>query len=209
MTTVTATPTAAATARRPEHPIDAPFLARWSPRAFTDEAIPRDTLLGLLEAARWAPSAMNAQPWRFAWARRGTPAFDRFLSALAPANQAWARNAAALVAVASREAMELPGRPGPVPNASHAFDAGAAWAQLALQAQRWGWATHAMGGFDAARAREALALPDGLALHAFVAIGRRGDAAALPEALRARERPSDRLPLSALAFEGGFEGAGT
>lgn len=208
MTTATATPTPAANPRQPAHPIDAPFVARWSPRAFTDEAIPRDTLLGLLEAARWAPSAANAQPWRFAWARRGTPAFERFLSALAPANQAWARNAAALVAVASRPTMERPGRPGPVPNASHAFDAGAAWAQLALQAQRWGWATHAMGGFDAARAREALALPDGLALHAFVAVGRRGDPATLPEALRARERPSDRRPLSELAFEGGFQGTG-
>lgn len=190
--------------RRPEHSIDAPFHARWSPRAFTAEPLSRETLLGLLEAARWAPSAMNAQPWRFAYALRGTPAFDRFVSALAPANQSWARNAAALVAVASRVTMELPGRPAPVPNRNHAFDAGAAWAQLALQAQRWGWATHAMGGFDAARAAEALALPDGLELQVFVAIGRRGDPAALPEALRERERPSDRLPLSALAREGGF-----
>jgi len=79
---------AAAARRIPALAIDDLFLARWSPRAFTGEEIPEDTLLGLFEAARWAPSAMNAQPWRFAYARRGTPAFERFLSALAPANQA-------------------------------------------------------------------------------------------------------------------------
>jgi nitroreductase len=195
-----------AAARLPEHRIDPLFHERWSPRAFTAEALPEETLLGLLEAARWAPSAMNLQPWRFVWARRGTPAFDRFLATLAPGNQAWAARAAALVAVVSNElaparaAGEAPG-----PSRSHAFDAGAAWAQLALQAHLWGWGTHAMGGFDHAAARAALRVPEGWRIEVFVAIGRPGDPATLPDWARAREKPSDRKPLAELVREGSFE----
>jgi nitroreductase len=192
--------------RTPHHPIDPMFHERWSPRAFTGEELPVETLMGLFEAARWAPSAMNAQPWRFVYARRGTPAFDRLLATLAPANQAWASRASALVAVVSAERMALSGKEELVPNASHAFDAGAAWMQLALQAQRWGWSTHAMGGFDRAKAAEAIALPPDHAVDVFVAIGRRGDPAGLPDWARAREKPNDRKPLAELVHEGAFGG---
>ena len=82
--------------RKPSHAIEPLFHTRWSPRAFTGEEIPHSTLMGLFEAARWAPSAMNAQPWRFVYARRGTPAFETFLAILAPANQLWAAKASAL-----------------------------------------------------------------------------------------------------------------
>lgn len=194
----------AARPRTPSHPINAAFHARWSPRAFSGEEIPLETLLGLLEAARWAPSAMNAQPWRFVYARRGTPEFERFLSTLAPANQLWAARASALVAVVSSKLMVLPGKSEPVPNAAHSFDAGAAWAQLALQAHLWGWSTHAMGGFDAAKAREALAVPEDHQIEVFVAIGRQGDPRSLPEWARTREAPSDRKPLAELVREGTF-----
>ena len=192
--------------RTPDHSIDPLFHERWSPRAFTGEELPVETLRGLLEAARWAPSAMNAQPWRFAYARRGTEAFDRFLSALAPANRLWASSASALVAVASLETMTVAGTDEPVPNASHSFDAGAAWAHLALQAHLWGWSTHAMGGFDRARAAEVLALPPAHRVEVFVAIGRRGDPSSLPDWAKARERPNERKPLAELVREGSFGG---
>jgi nitroreductase len=195
-----------AAARVPEHDIDPLFHERWSPRAFTPDELPVKTLLGLFDAARWAPSAMNAQPWRFVWARRGTPAFDRLLAALAPGNQAWAARAAALVAVVSAEALSIAGR-DPVPSSSHSFDAGAAWAHLALQAHLWGWATHAMGGFDRARAAEAIALPPAHRLEVVVAIGRRADPSTLPEPLRAREQPNGRKPLGELVHEGAFPAA--
>lgn len=190
-------------ARTPDHTIDPLFHERWSPRAFTGEEISVDTLMGLFEAARWAPSAMNLQPWRFVYARRGTPAFAQFLEALAPANRLWAANASALVAIASHELMALPGK-DPVPSASHSFDAGAAWAQLALQAHLWDWSTHAMGGFDQERARKALAVPDAYQIEVFIAIGRQGDASALPDWAKARETPSGRKPLAELVREGSF-----
>jgi nitroreductase len=194
----------AARSRIPEHSIDPLFHERWSPRAFTGEEISVDTLMGLFEAARWAPSANNVQPWRFVYARRGSPAFEKFLETLAPANRLWAGKASALVAVVSRELMAVPGKLEPVPSASHSFDAGAAWAQLALQAHLWGWSTHAMGGFDRAKALEALAIPAAHQLEVFVAIGRRGDASTLPDWARAREVPNERRSLAELVREGSF-----
>lgn len=196
----------AALSRVPGRSIDPLFHERWSPRAFTAEEISVDTLMGLFEAARWAPSALNAQPWRFVYARRGTPAFERFLATLAPANQAWAAKAAALVAIVSHELLSVAGKDAPVASTSHSFDAGAAWAQLALQAHLWGWSTHAMGGFDRERARDALALPPAHRVEVFVAIGRRGDPSGLPEWAREREKPNDRRPLSELVREGSFGG---
>jgi nitroreductase len=191
--------------RIPAHPINDAFHARWSPRAFTGEEIPLDTLMGLFEAARWAPSALNVQPWRFVYARRGTPAFDAWLATLAPPNQAWARYASALVAVVSQRTFTPRGAEAPVPFASHSFDAGAAWAQLALQAQLWGWRTHAMGGFDAAAARTTLGVPEDHQIEVFVAVGKQGDPAQLPDWAKEREQPNDRKPLAELVREGRFD----
>lgn len=197
--------TAAALPRIPDHTIEALFYERWSPRAFTGEEISVETLMGLFEAARWAPSAMNVQPWRFVFARRGTPAFERFLATLVPANQLWASKASALVAVVSHELMALPGNDELVRSASHSFDAGAAWAQLALQAHLWGWSTHAIGGFDRDKAHDALSVPADHRVEIFVAIGRQGDASALPDWAKAREKPNDRRSLAELVREGSFE----
>lgn len=191
-------------ARQPEYRIDPQFTERWSPRAFTGEALDKGSLMTCLEAARWAPSGNNLQPWRFVYGLRGTPAFERLLGTLMDSNRAWAQQAGALVLVLSRTQRLVPGKDGPQPIASHAFDAGAAWMSLALQAQALGLHAHAMGGFDKSRAREVLGVPEDHALHAVVALGRRGDASLLPEALRERERPSARLPLSALVAEGSF-----
>lgn len=193
------------TPRTPDHPVDAQFPARWSPRAFSDAAMTESDMAGLLEAARWAPSAANVQPWRFAWGLRGDAGFAAIAAALMPFNRVWAESAAALVVVASKTTRTASDG-AEVPNAAHAFDVGAAWMSLSLQAHLAGWAAHAMGGFDHAAAAAALGLPDGHALHAVVAIGRLGDPAQLPEALRLRETPSPRKPLAEIAGQGRFPG---
>lgn len=190
--------------RTPDHPIHPQFIARWSPRAFTGEAIPLQQLMSLLEAARWAPSGSNAQPWRFIYALAGTPAWAPMFDTLAGANQVWAQKASALVLVLSARQFVPPGKTDPQPMPSHAFDAGAAWACLALQASLDGWAAHGMGGFDKDRARAALGVPDDHDLHAVVAIGRPGPRDLLPEALQAREEPNGRHPLSTRVSEGRF-----
>ena len=188
--------------RIPDHPIDQLFIDRWSPRSFSEETLPEPVLLTMLEAARWAPSASNHQPWRFAWGLRGDAGFEAIAGALVPFN-GWAKQAAALVVVASKTTRTASDG-SEVDNPSHAFDAGAAWMSLAMQAHLAGWAAHGMGGFDAAVAGKALGLPEGHVIHAVVAIGRTGDPASLPEALRAREVPSPRLPLNEMAAHGRF-----
>ncbi|SFP98808.1 Nitroreductase [Geopseudomonas sagittaria] len=186
------------------HAIDPQFIERWSPRAFTGEDIPEATLLGFIEAARWAPSAYNAQPWRFLYARRDSADWQRYLDLLVEANCGWAQHASALLVIVSKTTFVPPGKSEEQPAASHAFDTGAAWGFFALQAHLAGWHTHAMAGFDKELARRELKIPDGYEVHAMVAVGKRGDAASLPEALQARETPSPRLALEAIAAEGEF-----
>lgn len=193
-----------ANARQAAHPIDPMFLERWSPRAFTGEEIGEADLLTIFEAARWAPSSYNSQPWRFLYARRGTPAWDSFLDLLVPFNRGWAKDAAALVILVSDPLMRPPGTDKDVPSHSHSLDAGTASGFLALQANRMGWFVHGMVGLDMERAFAELNMPAGHRVEAAYAIGRRGDPATLPDPLRAREAPNDRKPLSELVFEGGF-----
>jgi nitroreductase len=182
-------------------PIDPLFLRRWSPRAMSGAPLTRSQLLPLLEAARWAPSGGNGQPWRFAWALAGTPHFERFLAALVPGNREWCVRAGALLLLAAKVVRD-DGKPAP----SAPFDAGAAWMGLALQGTLSGLVVHAMGGFDKEAARAAAALPAGLEPQVMIAVGHPGRVEDLPEKLRERERPSDRLPLEALAVEGRFGG---
>ena len=190
--------------RHADHPIDPMFLERWSPRAFTGEGISEPELMTMLEAARWAPSSYNSQPWRFLYARRGTAHWDRFLDLLVPFNRGWAKDAAALIVLVSNPLMRPPGAEKDVPSHSHSLDAGTASGYLALQANRMGWHVHGMVGFDMDRAFAKLNVPTGYRVEAAYAIGRIGDPATLPEQLRARETPNSRNPLSELAFEGGF-----
>ncbi|OWJ66477.1 nitroreductase family protein [Inquilinus limosus] len=186
-----------------EHDIDALFLRRWSPRAFTEEAIPEAELLRFFEAARWAPSAYNSQPWHFIYARRGSERWPVFLDILNEWNRGWAQHAAALVIVASKTKFDQPGK-GETQLLTHSFDAGAAWSNFALQALLSGWHTHGMSGFDRDKAREHLGLPPDYAADAAIAIGRLGDKATLPEKLQEREVPSGRKPLGSIVSEGAF-----
>ncbi|MEJ8548362.1 nitroreductase family protein [Brevibacillus borstelensis] len=185
--------------RKAAYEIDPVFLNRWSPRSFKEEPVPDDVLFSLFEAARWAPSGSNEQPWRFIIAR--TPEDkQRFYPFIADGNRIWCEKAPVLALVLSKT---VNGR-GDF-NRAHAFDAGAAWGYLALQATKQGLITHAMGGFDPEKARAALGVPDDYELHAVIAIGYQGEKEALPEQLQEREKPSGRRELVQTVFEGVFE----
>ena len=189
-------------ARIADHPVDPQFIGRWSPRAFDGSVVTEADMLTLLEAARWAPSSNNIQPWRLVWALRGDAGFDAIVATLVPFNQVWAHKAAGFVVMASKTTIPRDGEEQP--NAPHAFDTGAAWAQLALQAHLSGLFAHAMGGFDAAALASAIALPMNHVIHAVVAIGRQGDPSTLPDNLRARETPNGRMPLTETTHRGTF-----
>ena len=176
----------------PVHPL---LAERWSPRGF-DRAheIGDEGLAALLEAARWAPSAGNSQPWRFLVTRRGESAHDRLYAALAPGNQTWAGAASALILVAARTAGD-DGRPQPWA----LYDTGQAVAALVTQAQADGLSVHQMGGFDTGAVRAELGLGENLTPVVVVAIGRHDSEAGLPEPLAAREAaPRTRHPLGDL-----------
>jgi len=191
-------------ARNTEHSIHPLFTDRWSPRAFTGETISEAALLPLLEAARWAPSAYNAQPWRFIYARRDTPAWTPIFDTLIEFNQGWAQRAAALIVVVSAKETIFRGKEAAEPNPTHSFDTGAAWASLAFQATLSGWSAHGMAGFKADALRQAVGLPEGFSIEAVVAVGKRGDKGVLPEGLQAGETPNGRLPLAKIVSEGRF-----
>jgi len=192
--------------RSADHPIHPQFVNRWSPRAFSPEPIDKTTLLTFLEAARWAPSSYNSQPWRFIYATRDSEHWTQFLGFLNDFNRGWASQAAAIVIVLSKSTFAPPGSTDEVPANNHSFDSGAAWGYLALQASLAGWHAHGLAGIERDKIRKELGIPDVYAIEAGIAIGRLGDKAALPEALQARETPSARKPLSEIATEGRFAG---
>jgi nitroreductase len=185
--------------RKLEHPADSQFIHRTSPRAMSGEALTREDLLPLFEAARWAPSCANSQPWRFVYALAGTPAFDAFFATLAPGNQAWCKRAGALVLTCANTIMSN-GSPSPTP----AFDAGAAWMSFALQASLSGLVVHGMAGFDSAKGREVAHVPEDHQVIMMIAVGRPGKIDDLPEAYRAREEPTPRQSVEWFLREGSF-----
>ncbi len=195
-----------ANSRSADHPIEAFFLERWSPRAFSGETIPDADLKTIFEAARWAPSSFNSQPWRILYAKRDLPDFAKFLGLLIPFNQSWAKNAAVLGVIVSKKTFLPPGKTEAILSHSHSLDAGAAWGYLALQASRLGYAAHGMGGFDVPRAATELNVSDDYRVEMAFALGRIGEKSVLPEGLRAREEPNGRNPQSNFVFEGGFPG---
>jgi nitroreductase len=193
-----------ANSRTAEHDISPIFLERWSPRAFTGESISEGELRTLFDAAHWAPSSFNSQPWRFIYARRDNAHWDKFLGLLTEFNRSWAKAASAIVFIVSSETFIPPGKLEPAALRTHAFDAGAAWGYLALQASLSGWAAHGVAGIEWDKINEALNVPKGFTVQAGIIIGKQGPKESLPEGLQAREKPSDRQPVSELAFEGGF-----
>jgi nitroreductase len=192
------------TIRVVEADVNSLFIERWSPRAFSEEPIPAETLRTLFEAARWAPSCANEQPSLFVYA---TSADDRarFALGLSPSNRVWAERAPVLAFLFARNRFAQAGPYQGHSNPSSTFDAGAAWMSLALQAHMVGLSTHAMGGIEHAEVYRLTGVsPTEYTAVVAIAIGRRADPSALPEPLAARERPSPRRPLNEVAVEGHF-----
>jgi nitroreductase len=186
--------------RKPDYAIDRIFLDRWSPRAMTGAAIPREDLLTLFEAARWAPSSYNNQPWRMLFALRDSEHWHLFYNLLVESNQVWAKNAAALVLFISKSTFDYNSKP----SITHSFDAGAAWENFALQGSLNGYVVHGMQGFDYEGARKSLNIPEEFSVEARLEVGIPSDPDVLPEKLRGKEEPSDRRKLEQTICEGPF-----
>jgi nitroreductase len=188
---------------RNSNPEILPIIAqRWSPRAFDESGVPEAALELMVEAASLAPSAFNAQPWTFIYSLRNDSHWEVTLSLLLPFNRQWAQSAGALIFVVSDTLMRS--AKGDSPLYSHSFDCGAACALLALQANALDYFTHAMTGFDVARAYEVLQVPPDHRIEAVLAVGRRGNPASLPQNLQSQEAPSGRKPASSIIRSGRF-----
>lgn len=181
------------------YPIDDILASRWSPRAFADRAIPPDVLGSLFEAARWAPSSRNLQPWRFVIAarHRDNDGFARILSTLVGANKSWAKNASVLlVAVTEPNPEATPG-----PNTYAYYDVGQAMAHLTVQATACGLYLHQMGGFRKEMASELLEIPDNFEPVVSAAIGYLAEPSTLSQTMQKREvAPRSRNPLAEQVF---------
>ena len=182
-----------------DHPIHPLLGERWSPYAFTGKDVEEGDLLALFEAARWAASSYNAQPWRFLLARRRSEpaAFEKALSCLVPFNRGWARHAPVLALGLVQAGSAAGGAPGPV--AAH--DLGLAAASLTVEATHRGLAVHQMSGIVADRIRGAYAVPEDVLPVTALAIGYAAAPAATPEEWRERQlRPRERRRLAELVF---------
>ena len=181
------------TSRTTSTPVSPQFLERMSPRAFVPEALTQAQMEQMVDAARWAPSASNKQPWLFAYALRDDANWAAFSTIPNEFNRRWCLNAGALIVLLS-DTEASPGK--------HSFDAGCAWGYLALEAHAMGLATHAMGGFSAEEARKVLNLPEHLVPECVIAVGKRADASTLPDDLREREIASGRKSLAEVLVAG-------
>jgi nitroreductase len=187
--------------RQSTYKINPLILNRWSPRSMIgDEELDEDTIMSLFEAARWAPSSYNNQPWRFIYAKRNTENWNKLFNLLAEPNKAWTKNAALLVVVVSRKNFEHNEKY----SITHQYDAGAAWENIALEASSKGLVAHGMQGFDYEKARVDLEIPDNFDVMAMIAIGKKGSKENLPSELQNKELPTDRKPLNEIVMEGIF-----
>jgi nitroreductase len=186
-----------------DHDVHELIRKRWSPRAFSSTPVGDPELRSLLEAARWAASCFNEQPWRFIVARRENQAeFDRLVSCLSENNQRWAKDSAVLMLSVASKTFAKNGKP----NRHALHDVGLAAAQLTLQASALGLAVHQMAGFSTERARELFAIPEDFEPVAAIAIGYPGNPDELPEDLRERELGErSRKPHSEFVFAGKWE----
>jgi nitroreductase len=174
-----------------------PILNRWSPRAYANREVPTEDLKKGFEAARWAASSSNEQPWRFLVGRRGDETFKKILDALVPGNQVWAKNAPILILSVARKHFTQNGHV----NRHHWHDTGAAMANFSIQITALGLHAHSMAGFDHDKAQAAFEIPDDFETVAVTAVGYFGDPNTLPEELRKREeQPRQRKDLKEIVF---------
>lgn len=170
---------------------------RWSPRAFDSRLVPREDLMPLLEAARFAPSCFNEQPWRFIIADNEIM-LQKMRGLLTPSNLEWAKKAPVLILIVSKKTFTLNGKD----NYWHMFDAGTSWGYLSLEAQRRGLITHAMGGFNREKAREEFCIPEDYTIIAVIAVGYYGQKDSLSQELQNRENPDNRKNIEDLLLKG-------
>lgn len=175
--------------RQSEHAIHELFLKRWSPRSFQTKEVSEEVLLRVLEAARWAPSANNLQPWSFVVAKTEEQR-EKFYSFIADGNLTWCKKSPVLILLTAN-----------TESGAASFDSGTAWGYLALQAAHEGLITHAMGGYDREKAKQVFNLPANVEPQIVIALGYQGEKDVLPEPLQAREVPSTRHPLQSFIIE--------
>lgn len=184
-----------------DHPVNELIQNRWSPRAYSDRPVERRLLAQLFEAARWAPSSSNEQPWSFVFGEKGSEGYQRIFDALVPFNQGWVKSVPVLAIGLARKHSS---RDGAVNNYA-LYDLGQAVAQLAVEATAQGLVVHQMAGFDHDKARTNLNVPETHHIGSVMAIGYWGDPNSLPETIKDRElAPRTRYPLEKFVFEGTF-----
>jgi len=186
--------------RETTYPIQQHLLSRVSSRAFSEERLSEEELFALFEAARWAPSSYNNQPWRFVYARRGEKEWDTLFNVLIDFNKSWCKAADTLIAVVSRKNFEHNNKP----STTASFDTGAAWMSLAVEAHARGFVAHGMEGFDYDALKKALKIPDSYKVEALIAVGKAGNKEHLPQALKEKEKPSLRKPVKDIVAKGQF-----
>lgn len=187
--------------RKTEYPVDDIFVNRWSPRTMSGEEVTKEEVMSLFEAARWAPSSFNNQPWRFLYSLRNSESWDTFFDLLLEGNKKWSKNAGALIVIISKTTFDYNGKPAK----THAFDTGAAWENLALQGSINNLVVHGMQGFDYEKAKSVLNLPEEYVVQAMAVIGKPGDPKNLPEGLREKDLPSNRKTIEEIVMEGSFQ----
>lgn len=187
--------------RKADYKINDLFINRWSPRAMSGEIISDDDLMSLFEAARWAPSSYNEQPWRFVYAKKGTEGWDNIFSTLVDFNKSWAINSSHLIVIVSKDFYDK--------NKNFYynsyFDTGSAWQNLALQGSLKNLVVHAMGGFDKDKLSIIINLPKDHSIQAVIAIGKKGNLENLSSDLQNIEQISDRKKINEFIFENNFK----
>ncbi len=184
-----------------KYPINDLVKKRWSPRAFSEKQIEEKKLASLFEAARWAPSAFNEQPWRFIIGQKGSETYDKILQSLVEWNQQWAGKSPVLVLNIASKNFSHNGKP----NATAQYDLGQAVAFMLTEAVNQGLVSHEMSGFDAEVAARLLAIPDDFQAVSVTAIGYYGDASLLPEdMLKSEMEERKRKNLNEIVFTGRF-----
>lgn len=184
--------------RHPDYPIHPLLYSRWSPRAMSGESLSDAELLPLFEAARWAPSSGNKQPWLFLYAKRDTEYWSLYYNLLDEFNQLWTKNAAVLVVVTAQVQF------GEKLSRTAVYSSGSAWQNLALEATHRGLIAHGMSGFDFDKAKEMLRVPDTHQVAAMIAIGKPGPKSTIPERMWKQEVPNQRKPVTEIIKEGTF-----
>jgi nitroreductase len=186
--------------RNANYPILDVILNRWSSRAMTGQPLSNTELMSLFEAARWAPSSYNNQPWRFIYATNDDKEFSTFLDIMVDVNRAWCEKASVAMVLCSKKHFEYNGKY----SRTHSFDAGSAWENLAIQGVSMGLVIHALEGFDYDRARKELNIPDEYDIECMIVAGKKDDCENLSEELQKREVCTDRKPLAEIIHKGTF-----